>query len=171
MSIRSKYFLGFILVAALLLISIYLQFIDGVLPCPLCAFQRVAFVLLGFFFLIGIFIYQIPVLRYIVNILAVIASGLGIILAGRQIWLQHFPPANHECSVSLQYMLHTFPINEVMKKIFFEGTAECTQGGWQFLHLNMAEWSLIWFVIFLVLSISLFFTRSKQQRLFANMTS
>lgn len=161
MSIRSTYLLGFVLAILLLLISVYLQFVDGILPCPLCAFQRATFGLLGIIFLIGLFTYKIPILRFIMNSLAALASILGIILAGRQIWLQHFPPANNECGVSLEYMLETFPINEVLKKIFFEGSAECTQRGWEFFYLNMAEWSLIWFVILFILTIILFLKEFK----------
>lgn len=161
MSIRSTYLLGFVLASLLLFISIYLQFVDGILPCPLCAFQRATFGLLGVIFLIGIFTYKISILRFFMNGLAILTAVLGIILAGRQIWLQHFPPGNNECGVSLEYMLATFPINEVIKKIFFEGSAECTQRGWEFLYLNMAEWSLIWFVILFVLSTMLFLKEFK----------
>lgn len=160
MSIRSTYFLGFVLATLLLMTSVYLQFVDGIMPCPLCAFQRATFGLLGITFLIGLFTYRIPILRFILNALAMLFAILGIVLAGRQIWLQHFPPVNNECGVSLQYMLQTFPINEVIKKIFFEGSAECTQRGFEFLHLNMAEWSLVWFALFLVLTITVFFKKT-----------
>lgn len=159
MSIRSIYFLGFFLAVALLLVGVYLQFVDGVLPCPLCVFQRAAFGLLGIIFLIGLFTYRIPILRHLINILGVLASLAGIVLAGRQIWLQHYPPVNNECGVSLQYMMQTFPINEVFRKIFLEGSAECTQRGWEFLSLNMAEWSLIWFIILFIIAL---FTMTKK---------
>lgn len=159
MSIRSTYFLGFVFAVAVLVISVYLQFVDGILPCPLCAFQRATFCFLGVILLLGLLTYRVAILRFLVNSLAVFASLIGIILAGRQMWLQHYPPANNECGVSLQYMMQTLPMNEVVKKIFFEGTAECTERGFTFLTLNMAEWSLIWFVIFLILSLLLFFKK------------
>lgn len=161
MSIRSAYLLGFILVMALLLISVYVQFVDGILPCPLCSFQRATFGLLGIIFLIGLFTYRVPILGFIINILAMLGSVLGIILAGRQIWLQHHPSLNSECGVSLEYMMQTLPINEVVKKIFFEGTAECTERGWEFLYLNMAEWSLIWFGLIFILTILILLKKFK----------
>ncbi len=80
---------------------------------------------------------------------------LGIFLAGRQVWLQHFPsPDNSECGVSIQYLMQVLPMNQVLEKIF-AGSTECSQRGWEFLHLNMAEWALIWFVGFFILTLCL----------------
>ena len=157
MAAKRKYYgLGFILVAMLLLTSLYLQFYDGFQPCPLCMLQRFAFLLLGVFYLIGLLCYKWGFLRVTASVLALLSAMLGLALAGRQIWLQHFPSANGtECGVSLEYMLQVLPLNEVAQRIF-QGTAECTARGWEFLYLNMAEWSLLWFVLFFLLSAYLF---------------
>jgi disulfide bond formation protein DsbB len=161
MSTRLIYTFGFLLISALLLTSLYLQYFDGVIPCPLCTLQRLCFVLLGGLFLIGIVAPAKRLLHQSLNILMVVASLLGIFLSGRQIWLQHFPSADSsECGVSLQYMMKVLPLNEVVQKIF-SGTAECTQRGFEFLTFNMAEWALIWFVLFLLLSVHLVLKKSK----------
>lgn len=155
MPTRFTYIFGFVTIALLLGTSIYLQFYDGFIPCPLCTLQRIVFGLLGMLFLLGIFLPAKRIGYFLLNALISLTALLGALLAGRQIWLQHFPPSDgSECGVSLQYMLQVLPLNEVAKKIF-QGTAECTQIGWQFLHLNMAEWSLIWFVGFLFLGLFL----------------
>lgn len=149
---RKYYGLGFILITMLLLTSLYLQFYDGFQPCPLCTLQRIAFLLLGVFYLIGWIFYRWGVVRIASSVLALLSALAGLGLSGRQVWLQHFPSANgSECGVSLQYMLQVLPINEVVQRIF-EGTAECSARGWEFLNLNMAEWSLAWFVFFFLLS-------------------
>lgn len=156
MSIRTIYLFGFVIVTSILMTSIYFQVIDGIMPCPLCTLQRIAFFLLGILFLTGVFLHakRKPVL--IINVAASITSLAGIFFAGRQVWLQHFPSAdNSECGVSLQYMMQVLPMNEVIQKIF-SGSAECTQRGWEFLYLNMAEWALVWFVIFFFMTIYLF---------------
>jgi disulfide bond formation protein DsbB len=151
-AMRKYYGLGFVLVSMLLFTSLYLQFYDGFQPCPLCTLQRFAFVLLGVFYLIGLICYRWGFLRITSSVLALLSTIIGLALAGRQIWLQHFPSASGtECGVSLQYMLQALPINEVAQRIF-QGTAECSTRGWEFLTLNMAEWSLVWFVIFFLLS-------------------
>lgn len=161
MSIRSTYFFGFLVVSLLLATSIYLQVFDGIMPCPLCTLQRFTFALLGLVFLTGIVIATRHWGRVIINFISTLVSSLGLVLAGRQIWLQHFPPGNSsECGVSLQYMMQVLPMNEVLQKIL-EGSAECTQRGWEFLKLNMAEWAFLWFAGFLILSLYLMYKENK----------
>jgi protein dithiol:quinone oxidoreductase len=157
MSIRSTYLLGLIIVSTLLLTSIYFQIFEGIMPCPLCTLQRLSFGLLGILFLIGVFAYSKRGFRLVVNTLCALTSLVGIFLAGRQVWLQNFPSpdSSSECGVSIQYMMQVLPMNEVLQKVF-AGSAECAQRGWEFLHLNMAEWALIWFIGFLIMTICLF---------------
>ncbi len=155
MSTRLIYLTGLVLVGLLLSISVYLQLYDGFIPCPLCTLQRLCFVTLGIWFLFGLFLHRNQLGRAIINSLSVLTSALGCALAGRQIWLQHFPNANaNECGVSLQYMMKVLSFNELIQKIF-TGSAECTQLGWEFLSLSMAEWSVVWFIFFLALTIYL----------------
>lgn len=155
MSTRTIYSLGLVVVFVILLSSLYFQFYDGFEPCPLCTLQRLTFFLLGIVFLFGIFLYKHSLSKYIINVLVMITSILGIFFAGRQVWLQHFPSSgSSECGVSLQYMLQVLPVNEAIQKIF-EGTAECAQRTWHFLYLTMAEWALIWFILFFLLGLYL----------------
>jgi len=155
MTTRKYFGFGFLIVAGLLLMSLYLQFFEGFEPCPLCTLQRVAFILLSIFYLLGFLCYRIGFLRIFFAFMSLLSAILGLGLSGRQIWLQHFPSnSSTECGVSIKYMLQVLPINEVASRIF-QGTAECTTRGWEFLNLNMAEWSFIWFVFFFLLSVYL----------------
>src|SRR5204863_960626 len=130
-------------------------------PCPLCSLQRLAFCFLSVTFLFGLLLCCYKTARFIINCLATLFAISGIFLASRQIWLQLHPlSGNSECGVSLQYMMQVLPMNEVVQKVF-EGSAECTQRGWEFLSLTMAQWSLIWFIAFLLVSLYLF---SKDRR-------
>jgi disulfide bond formation protein DsbB len=148
---RATYFIGFILTLGLLAVTFYLQKFDGFIPCPLCILQRVTFIGLGIFFFLGWTFSARKLISALFGILAFLVSLLGILLSGRQVWLQHLPPdKNADCSVSLQYLMHALPFDQVIAKIM-QGTAECSQKGWEFLSLSMAEWSLIWFVAFFVL--------------------
>lgn len=164
LSIRKTYLLGFIMVSALLLTSAYLQFYQGIVPCPLCSLQRLTFAMCGFLFLLGVFLHSQFWGRLLINMLALITSVIGILLASRQVWIQHFPSNNtSECGVSLQYMLQVLPLNQVVQKILFDGSVECTQRGWEFLSLNMAEWAIIWFSLLLFLTVFLFFKEFKNR--------
>src|SRR3990167_217471 len=113
---RLTYFIGFLLIALLLLTSVYLQVFDGFVPCPLCTMQRLSFGTLGILFLIGIALPEKGGGRLVINLLAFLASIAGIFFAARQSWLQYFPSPNSECGASLAYMMQTFPVNEVVKK-------------------------------------------------------
>jgi disulfide bond formation protein DsbB len=156
MTIRSTYFMGFLAISFLLLTSIYLQIFEGIIPCPLCTLQRLSFGLLGIWFIIGILFHSRRFGRLFINFMCGLTSAMGLFLAGRQVWLQHFPSSNNsECGVSLEYLMQVLPVNQVFQRIF-AGSAECSQRGWEFLHLNMAEWALICFALFLVFSLYLF---------------
>ena len=50
---RAQYAAGFLVCAALLAYAIYVQLDLGIEPCPLCEFQRFAFIAMGVFFLVG----------------------------------------------------------------------------------------------------------------------
>lgn len=162
MSTRLFYFLGFAIILVLLLYGFYLQLFDGFIPCPLCTLQRICFGLIGFFFLIAGLFHGSRIIRLIANTFAGASALLGLFFASRQMWLQHFPPANsNECGVSLQYMLQALPLHEVVNKIF-SGTAECTQRGWEFFGFNMAEWAFIWFALLISCIIYLFAREMKR---------
>lgn len=155
MSIRTTYLLGALFVILLLGTSIALQMFGGIMPCPLCTLQRLSFGLFGILCLIGLLINRSYLGTQAINFLCVLTSGLGIFFAGRQVWLQYFPSADSsECGVSLQYMMQVLPLSEVAQKIL-SGSAECTQRGFTFLGINMAEWALLWFVVFFVISLRL----------------
>lgn len=161
MTTRIIYFFSFLLTALLLSCSLYLQFFDNIMPCPLCSLQRMVFCILGLLFFFGIFVHKNYKAKWFLSFACGLFSIIGMILSGRQIWLQHYPSSSaNECGVSLQYMVQVLPMNEVIQKIF-EGSAECTQRGWEFLSLNMAEWALFWFTIFFGISVYLFIKKTK----------
>lgn len=162
MATKKTYLLGLLIITFLMLTSLYLQFFEGILPCPLCTLQRLTFFAMGLCFLIGLFVHSKLLGRLIINLSAGSLSVLGIFLAGRQVYLQHLPPnANAECGASIQYMLQVLSYDEVLKKIL-QGSTECAIRGWEFLSLNMAEWSLIWFgVLFLICIYLLWRERNK----------
>lgn len=150
MSHRLSYFIILFLTLGLIAFSFYLQYFQNVQPCPLCELQRMAFFLLGGLALIGVGIATFRPLRLMVNPLLFLCSLLGILLAARQLYLQHFPPASSgECGVSLQYMLHVLPLQEVLQKVL-SGTADCATRDYLFLSLDLTEWTLIWFIFFAI---------------------
>ncbi|HEY5703481.1 MAG TPA: disulfide bond formation protein B, partial [Gammaproteobacteria bacterium] len=70
-----------------------------------------------------------------------------------QVWLQHLPPEKvPECGPGLDYMLEAFPLGQALKMIL-SGSGECAEVQWSFLGFSIAEWSLIWFILFFIASL------------------
>jgi len=152
-SLRSSYFLAFLVIASLFGYSIYLQMSGGFEPCPLCVLQRLTLILLGICFLLGGLFNVKKIGKFIIGSLSFLIALLGVLLSGRQVWLQLQPAgsSNETCAASLDYMIKVLPFDQVIHNIF-QGAAECTQVGWRFLSFSLAEWSLLCFGIFLLFS-------------------
>ncbi|HSW69156.1 MAG TPA: disulfide bond formation protein B [Gammaproteobacteria bacterium] len=156
---RAMFLSAFIITASMLSITFYLQNYDGFVPCPLCILQRMTLGILSIIFFFGGVLPIKKMGNIFLSVSASLVTLIGMILSGRQVWLQHLPPdKNADCGVSLQYLLNVLPFDQVISKIF-QGTAECSQKGWEFLHLSLAEWSLICFVGLFIFCVFIIFYR------------
>lgn len=152
MSIRSLFLSTFIAITGLLGFGLYLQYYQGFEPCPLCNLQRVCFIFIGASALFGFLLHRSRIMARLFSLLTGFFALLGSGFALRQTWIQLFPSADvTECGVSVQYMMQVLPWHQVVKKIL-TGSAECSQRTWEFLTLSMAEWSLLCFAGFIVIS-------------------
>jgi disulfide bond formation protein DsbB len=136
-----------LLCGCLLGFGYYLQFQEGLEPCPMCIFQRLCYILLlGTGAVAFIHSPAETGLRCYVALIGVFAL-LGAGIAGRQTWLQHLPedriPA---CGPGLDFMLEMYPLADVIKQAL-RGTGECAEVHWRFLGASIAEWSLLWFLL------------------------
>ena len=137
-------------------VAVYLQVYDHLQPCPLCVFQRIAYVMVGIGALIAWVWYRVGAMRMLGWIVAFVFSLVGLGMALRQVWLQHIGPnVDQSCLPGLNYMYHTFSwFNATM--MVLQGTSDCAKVVWRFLGLSMAGWSaacfallaLIWLVCF-----------------------
>lgn len=147
MNTRLAYFAGVAVCASLLGFGLYLQYVDGQDPCPLCIFQRMTFITLGIVFLVAAAHGPGPRGAVVYGVLGGLIAATGVGLAGRHVWLQSLPadqvPA---CGPGLTYMLERFPITRMLEKVL-TGSGECAEAGWKFLGLSIAGWSLIWFIL------------------------
>ncbi len=129
--------------------GLYLQHVEHLEPCPLCIFQRYAFVVTGAIALIAAVHGPGKIGAWIYGALLVLSSGTGAIIAGRQSWLQHNPPNILECGPDLAYMLDSLPLAQVLPKVF-KGEGDCAKVTWKFLGLSIPEWALVWFILFII---------------------
>jgi len=137
---------AFLFCAGLLAYGYYLQFHDDLEPCPLCIFQRIAFLVTGLLFLAAAI--QAPGLAgsRIYAVLISLAGLTGAGIAGRHLWLQSLPAGEvPECGPGLDYLLEVFPLAETLKMVF-TGSGECAEVSWSFLGLSMPGWALLNFL-------------------------
>ena len=152
---RPAYLLGFLVCAGLMAWAFYLQYFQGLEPCPLCMFQRVAVSACGVIFLIAAIHNPRRTGAAFYAVLTLIAAGAGAAFAARQIWLQALPkdqvPA---CGMGLNYMMETMPFIDVFRRVL-EGSGECAETGWVFLGLSIAGWTFVFFAAMIVAAIAL----------------
>ena len=147
-SFRAQFLAGFAACAALIAYAMYSQLHDGLEPCPLCIFQRVAFAALGVVLLAGgLHAPRGAGGRRAWGLLALVAAAIGGAIAGRHVWLQNMPPDQvPACGPGLDYMLDAMPFTGVVRKVL-TGSGECANVDWTFAGLSMPAWSLVWFVL------------------------
>jgi protein dithiol:quinone oxidoreductase len=124
----------------ILIISFYLQYIEALLPCPLCLMQRGMMIFIFLCALRGIFRVQRCLLGF-----ELLFSWVGAFFALRQLWLQSLPVEDTGmCLPGVELFLHKLPWNEVLHT-FVWGSARCGEIAWTFAGISMAAWSLMFF--------------------------
>jgi len=147
-SFRAQCLLGFLACVALLGFALYMERFGGLRPCPLCTFQRAAFIVLGLVFLVaGLHAPRSVGGRRGYGVLGLVAASVGIAIAGRHVWLTYLPPDQvPACGPDLAYMMDAFPLGDVVRKVL-TGSGECAKVDWTLLGLSMPEWSLLCFIV------------------------
>jgi protein dithiol:quinone oxidoreductase len=155
---RMRFVAGAVVCALLLGFGYYLQYVQGLDPCPLCQVQR------AFYYAVGLSFAAAAVHGRFFgaygSLAALFALG-GIGTAGRQVWLQHLPADKvPQCGPDLEFMLKNLPLSRTLEKLF-TGTGECAVVDWSFLGLSIAEWSLAWFAALFCYALWLAFRSSR----------
>ena len=140
---RTGNFLGLLACVGLIAYALYVQYVVGLEPCPLCILQRVSVIVAGVLFLVAMLHNPADRGARVYGVLIDLAALLGILIAARHIWIIAQPPgAVAECGASLEYMMDVLPLHEVLGKVL-TGSGECAKIDWHFLGLNMPTWVLM----------------------------
>ncbi len=143
---RPWYFIVAFSCAALLAYGYYVQYVDFLDPCPLCIFQRIAFMWITAVAFVAFVHNPGNTGRWVYATLISLGGIAGIIIAGRHTWLQNLPPDQvPDCGQGLNYMIDTMPFTDVLSQVF-RGSGECATIDWTFLGLSMPNWTLIWYI-------------------------
>ena len=140
---RTGNLIGFAVSAALIGYALYVQYVQGLEPCPLCILQRVAVMAAGVLFLLAAVHDPAERGARAYGVLIDLAAMAGILVAARHMWIMAQPPGSvAECGASLDYMMEVLPLHEVLGKVL-TGSGECAKLDWQFAGLSMPAWVLI----------------------------
>lgn len=130
----------------------YLQYVEGLLPCPLCVAQRLAYWLLGLTALLA-FLHNPRIIgRRFYGFLMSAFAFAGAAIAARHAWLIRYPES-FECGISPEEaFLNALPIAEWWPGMF-EANGDCANVDWKLLSLTIPDWSLIAFVALGILAL------------------
>jgi disulfide bond formation protein DsbB len=143
MTARQGNLLGFAACAALLAYAYYAQVVLHLEPCPLCIFQRVGVLAVGFLFLLAAAHDPVGWGRRVYAGLLGLAVLATIGVALRHLYVQNLPEGSvPSCGASLDFMLKVFSLSEVLVKVL-TGSGECAKVTWTFLGLAMPGWVLL----------------------------
>jgi len=140
-------------VVGLIAYALFAQYVLHLEACPLCIFQRVAFIAAGAVFLVAGLHNPAGLVARVYAVLGVAAAGAGAGIAGWHVYIQNLPADQvPSCGPGLDYMFDAFPVFEAIKMVF-TGSGECAEINWSFLGLSMPGWALVWFVLLGALAI------------------
>ena len=130
-------------VAALMAVALYMQYVMLLPPCPLCMMQRIWLCLAGVVALLA-FMHGKALRTYAGVTALCCAIGAGFSL--RQLYLQSLPPDQvPACGPDLEYMLEAFPLADVLKAMIM-GTGNCALVDWSLFGISIAGYMLIGFI-------------------------
>lgn len=150
-SFRPAFLIGFLICIALVGFAYYSEVQWGLEPCNLCILQRIAFLWMALWFLIGGLHAPRAGGRWAYVVLVLIGVIFGIVIAIRQLWLQSLPldqvPA---CGAGFDMLWtqvkgHYIPLGEFIARMF-RGDGDCARPS-PILGLPMAAWALIWYIL------------------------
>lgn len=144
----------FVFVTGLLLVFGGVMFSEfmRLAACPLCIIQRMLYLMLAIFAGFGIAVSARPLAARFVALAMTLTAGTGIFVAGYQVWIQRFAPATN-CSPYPTWWEDMVDRAGEMVPILFKASGLCSDPAWKFLDLSIADWSLCWFTLFLLISL------------------
>jgi len=121
----------------------YAERVLGLVPCPLCMFQRVGIGALCIVFLIAALHPARRTGAIVHGVLIFLVAGATTGGAGRHVWIQSQPPGTvPSCGAPLDNLLEMFPLLEVVRRVM-TGGGECSVVDWTLLGISMPGWVLI----------------------------
>jgi disulfide bond formation protein DsbB len=136
---------AFVVVASLgaVIAALVSQHAFGMEPCPWCILQRVIFLAIGAFALLGL-VWRGPAGGRVAGSFALLLAGCGVAAA---LWQQLFAAKSASCNLTLaDRIVSATQLDHVLPDVF-EARASCADATVSLLGLPYAYWSAIAFVV------------------------
>lgn len=157
MTFKKANLIGAVLSFSMIITALIIQLSYQLEPCPLCITQRIIYIVLGFIFLISIWLPNIYLIRIIHFISLISASVIGLIFSGRHILIQaKIISIPAECGIDLNYMFENFPLIEAFN-LLFQGTGDCSSVDWVFFGMTLPQMAFLGYLFFMIYSFYIFY--------------
>lgn len=131
--------------------GIFLAQTMNLAACPLCILQRMLYLLLAAEALVLLPFLRDTGLRFLALLMAATAAT-GAWIAGYQTWLQRFAKST-SCTADQPWWEQFVNWAGTQSPLLFEATGLCSEAGWKFIGLSIAEWSLLIFTAMTALAL------------------
>ncbi len=144
---RGCNFIGFVACYAVIAVAyFYMEKYLFLNPCPLCYAQRIAFGIIGFFFLLAAIFPGGRLGGKVNGIILFLLSAGGAALSIRHLYLQHLPKGHSSgCGKDFYALVESTPLAETVQTMLL-GSGDCGDIQWTFLGLSIPGWGLIAFI-------------------------
>jgi len=132
--------------------SWYLEYAIGLTPCGLCLVQRVFLVVLTGVCLLASVHGPQRLGSFVYWMLALLACLGGTVTAWRQVLLQSDPEQFADCSPEPGTLSSSAQWMCALQR-WFKGDIDCAEISWTLFDLSIPEWSLLFFVALLILTV------------------
>ncbi len=143
----------FLVCLGLLGFALYLQHLENLDPCPWCIVQRLGFIVIGLVCLAAALHRPGRTGTTLYGVLGLLVSAGGIAAAAYHLHIQSDPKRALECMGGwLERWLDASRLGKMVPPLLqYEGS--CVLKPWDFLGISIPGWSLVWFVILLMVFI------------------
>ena len=124
--------------------------------CPLCILQRMLYLLLAVEAAVLLPFLRGAGLRFLALLMAATAAT-GAWIAAYQTWLQRFAKGV-SCTADQPWWEQFVNWAGTQSPLLFEATGLCSEAGWKFISLSIAEWSLLIFTAMTALALHTVFS-------------
>jgi len=147
-------FIGIGLVVAAVFLAQFLR----LAACPLCILQRMLYLALSGAAILGLLTIRNRFLNSLAALLMAVFAATGVFVAGYQTYLQRFAQ-DSQCSGAMAWWEVLVDWAGEKIPLLFQASGLCSDPGWKFIGLSIAEWSLVAFCFLCVLALVTLFKR------------